>query len=235
MQRSLIGISTAYFLAKSGHQVTVIDRNAALESSFANGAQLSYSHATPWSTFGNILKALKWVTQKDAPLLLRPSLDLDMYKWLLRFVYNALPSKVNENTLKILVIDFYSRKVLHEHLNEFDFDFSYKQSGILHIFDTEQDRKNALKYFNFEIHQHKEVEFKELSLHEVIELEPSLNQSIGHHYTGLLFTKDAIADAYKFCVGLEKKCKEIGVRILYGENIRNLVIDSGKVVAVETE
>ena len=110
-----LGISTAYFLAKNGVDVTVIEQEKAeaMQCSFANGAQLSYSDSDPWASFSNILKGIKWMGQPNAPLLLRPRLDFDMYVWLCKFVMNALPNEYEKNTANLLTLGFYSRCLLY--------------------------------------------------------------------------------------------------------------------------
>ena len=91
----VIGVTTAYALASRGHEVTVIERNseASRECSFANGGQLSYSHAEPWANPGVFLKLWKWMFQEDAPLVLRPRADIHMMRWGLLFLYNCLPAR----------------------------------------------------------------------------------------------------------------------------------------------
>src|SRR5215469_7600792 len=91
----VIGVTTAYYLGARGHQVEVIERNkaSAMETSFANGGQLSFSHAEPWATPGALKKAAKWMFRDDAPLVLRPRADIDMINWGLKFIANCTHSR----------------------------------------------------------------------------------------------------------------------------------------------
>ena len=149
----IIGVTTAYFLAKNGHQVTVIDRQPepARETSFANGGQLSYSHAEPWATATVLPKVFKWMFKKDAPLVFNPfQLDIDMWKWALKFLTNCNQKAADRNTENTLRLALYSKKVLHEILAQEEIEFSYKQLGILHIFQDQKMLDGQLKQAEFQ-------------------------------------------------------------------------------------
>ena len=132
---------------KDGHDVTVIDRHdgAGKESSFANGAQLSYAHAEPWSSPASFKKAIKWLGKKDAPLLIKPSLDFKMWSWLFRFMLECTDKAVIKNTERILALSLYSSKILHEIESDFNFDFNHTKGGKLFLFRNEKDFESYLK------------------------------------------------------------------------------------------
>src|SRR5258708_32399305 len=110
----VIGVTSAWYLAKAGHEVTVIDRQpaAGMETSFANGGQISVSHAEPWANPGAPLKILKWLGREDAPLLFRLRADLHQWSWGLRFLFECLPSRTRSNTLTILRLPLYTPTML---------------------------------------------------------------------------------------------------------------------------
>ena len=112
----VVGVTSAWYLAQAGHEVSVVDRRSGpgLETSFANGGQISVSHVEPWANPDAPLKILRWLGQPDAPLLFRPRLDLRQWIWGLRFLYECLPSRTRRNMLQILAISKYSGAALRE-------------------------------------------------------------------------------------------------------------------------
>jgi D-amino-acid dehydrogenase len=233
----VIGVATAYFLAKKGHDVTVIERHKklAMESSFANGAQLSYSHCEPWATFGNLAKALKWLGHKEAPLLLRLRWDPDMYKWLTRFIINALPHNVDRNTLNIVRLSFYSRKVLNELLPELKFQFDFAPSGILHLFTKEEDLIKAVKHFNYERNYEDEVLFQVLDKKQCLAKEPAAANLIESKMGGIYFPQDAIGDVYQFTLGLAAQAKELGVKFILENEVSTLTTSGIRITGVDSQ
>ena len=151
----LIGCTTAYLLQKSGHQVTIIDKQPGPgeKCSYSNGAQLSYCHAEPWSSFDTLMKALKWIGKKDKPLLWKPSLDPMMWGWIVRFLSKCNAHSVKGGTEKILKLGLYSRDVLKEISRDLDFDFDHQKLGKIFIIKTEQDTV----YFIYRLNLHIQI------------------------------------------------------------------------------
>ena len=112
----VIGTTSAWYLSQAGHEVTVVDRRegAGLETSFANGGQISVGHAEPWANPGAPLKILKWLARDDAPLLFRPRMDAAQWAWCVRFLIECLPSRARRNTGQLLALGLYSRTALRE-------------------------------------------------------------------------------------------------------------------------
>jgi D-amino-acid dehydrogenase len=110
------GITTAWFLRQQGHEVTVVDRSAAaaMETSFANGGQISVSHAEPWANPGAPLKVLKWLAKEDAPLLFRLRADMNQWLWGLEFLRNCTPARTRHNIKQIVNLGMYSRSTLQK-------------------------------------------------------------------------------------------------------------------------
>ena len=108
----VVGTAAAWYLMRAGHEVTVVEREpgAGLETSFANGGQISVSHAEPWANPAAPFKILKWMLKEDAPLLFRLRLDLHQWEWGLRFLLECLPSHTRENIVQLVRLGLYSRK-----------------------------------------------------------------------------------------------------------------------------
>lgn len=231
-----LGVSTAYFLAKEGAQVTVIEQESseAMQCSFANGAQLSYSDSDPWASFGNILKGIKWIGRLNAPLLLRPRLDFDMYVWLCKFIMNALPSEYENNTANLLKLGFYSRKVMNDFLLENKVNFNFSDSGILHIYKSKSELMKAAKRFEINNKYSRDLEFKMLSRNEVCDLEPA-SQDLMRYRTGAIFApKDQMGDIYLFTKELTKICKKLGVKFMFSTKIERLEKNSNSISKIIT-
>ncbi len=108
----IIGVTTAYYLNKLGHEVTVVDKNNAIasECSYANGGQLSYSHAEPWATPASLLKVPKWLVTPDSPLVFHPSTDIHMWKWAVSFLKSCTNAKKEESTRHTMRLALHSRE-----------------------------------------------------------------------------------------------------------------------------
>src|SRR3990167_8787803 len=131
----LLGVTSAYYLQQLGHEVTVIDRQATpgAETSFANGGQISVSHAEPWANPTAPLKVLQWLGHEDAPLLFRPRADLDQWLWGVRFLIECLPGRTRSNTEAAFALASYSRNCLGELRRQTGIHYDESERGILHI------------------------------------------------------------------------------------------------------
>src|SRR4051794_27446605 len=131
----VIGTTSAWFLAKSGHEVTVIDRRsgAALETSFANGGQISVSHAEPWANPSAPLKIAKWLAREDAPLLFRLRADLHQWMWGMSFLRECLPERTRDNIEQIVNLGLFSRATLRALRRETGIRYDHLEAGILHL------------------------------------------------------------------------------------------------------
>ena len=230
----VIGVTTAWFLAKNGHDVTVIDRQgeSARECSFANGGQLSYCHAEPWSTPKAMKKAIRWMGKKDAPLLFRWRLDYNMWKWAFQFLGNCTKEHVGENTEVMLRLMLYSREMMHELQSELNLDFNYLQKGMLHIFDDEYSLNCSIRQSE---HQ-KELgaPYERLTADECVAKEPALKHRKDKLFGGIYYPWDESGDVFKFTKELTAKCKDLGVKFMFGTEIRSLKKEGDKITAIET-
>jgi D-amino-acid dehydrogenase len=230
-----IGLTTAYFLQKNGHEITIVDRNSesGRESSFANGAQLSYCHAEPWASKSSLKNAIKWLGKKEAPLLFRLYPDPDLIKWLFRFVDNARESQFKKNNNTILKLNLYSRHILHKMENEFDFDWDYKKDGKIFIYRSSDAFEKGLKHARFQ--ETIGSKYQVLNTKETLEKEPAL-ENIIEKVSGAIFDPlDESGDGYKFAIGMQKKLEALGVKFLFDTKIEKLITEDNKIKAVKTD
>ena len=229
----LLGVSSAWYLSQLGHEVTVIDRQAApaAETSHANGGQISVSHAEPWANPSAPLKVLKWLGKEDAPLLFRLRADPAQWAWCLRFLRECTPARTRHNIAQIVRLGTYSRAMLQQLRDDTGIDYDQRTQGILHFYTSEQEFDSALEPSR----QMRELgcDRQVISAERAIEIEPALapmrSQLAGATYTA----EDESGDAHKFTVALAKRCEERGVRFLMGHHITRLVQDQGRITDVE--
>ncbi len=222
----ITGVTTAYALAKRGLDVTVYEKHryAAMETSFANGGQLSASNAETWTHPSTILKGIMWMFRKDAPLLLNLSPSWHKYSWIAEFL-GSMP-RYKPNTIATTRLAIEARQHLYGWARDEGIDFDVEHRGILHVY---RNRKN------FEHAQRVNVLLAEggltrdeMSPGDITRVEPTLQ---GDWYGGFLTPSDASGDIHKFSVGLAKAAVKRGVRFRYGTDVVQL--DLGKTGGVK--
>lgn len=231
----VIGVTTAYFLSRNGHEVTVIDRQSACaaECSFANGGQLSYSHVEPWANPAVIPNILKWLGKEDAPLVFRLRADYAMWKWGVQFLRAATHHQSMETTRHMLKLSLYSREVMHALSQEEPLAFDYAKKGILHIFHDQKSLDAEIKQAAFQ----KELgcESVLLSREECLQQEPALRHTDRPLIGGITFPLDEMGNAQLFTKHLAEICQSrLGVKFLYETEITRITADADKVTAVHT-
>jgi D-amino-acid dehydrogenase len=231
----IAGVTSAYVLASRGHEVTIIEQEdgAALQTSYSNGAQLSYSHAEPWANPGALKKALGWMFRSDAPLVLRPRADLAMLRWLAMFLGNCTPARTRLNTERMLRIALYSRDKLAEIRTDTDIDFDFKQCGILHIFSSEKDFNAAIAQSEYQ----ESLGCKEhvLTKAQCLDKEPALRQSRKPIVGGIFADMDEVGDIHLFTQRLAAYCEgSLNVSIEYNTRILHLEQEGSKLSRVHT-
>lgn len=233
----IIGTCSAWFLHKAGHDVTVIERQpgAAQETSFANGGQISVSHAEPWANPSAPLKVLKWLGKDDAPLLFRPRPELLQWLWGLSFLRECTQKRTDENIRQIVAIAEYSRKTLQVLRAETGIAYDNLTQGILHFYTDQEEFDNSLPAAK--LMRDLGCPRHSISADEVIKLEPSL-AGIRDKIVGGDFTQtDESGDVYKFTDGLAKKSAEAGVDFQFNTTVTRLLTEgsgaSAKIVGVE--
>lgn len=213
----ITGVTTAYLLSRAGHEVTVLERKlyAAMETSFANGGQLSASNAEVWNQPSTLAKGLRWMMQKDAPLLLNPRPSLHKYGWLAEFLWAI--RKYRENTITTTQLAIEARQHLFAMAEQEGIDFDLEKRGILHFYHDRASfevasRANALL-------QAGGLERHAVTPREIWEIEPTLK---GEYFGGFYTPSDATGDIHKFTRGLATACERRGVRFLYGREVEGL-------------
>ena len=202
----ILGTCSAWYLAKQGHEVTVIDRQpgAGLETSFANGGQISVSHAEPWANPGAPLKVLKWLAKEDAPLLFRLRADPAQWAWGLKFLLECLPSRTKFNIVQILNLGSYSRDCLQELRRETGIEYDHLTRGILHFYTDPKEWDAAIPAA--QIMRDFGCDRQVVSVDRAIEIEPALART-RDKIVGATFTDaDESGDAFKFTQNLAKLC-----------------------------
>lgn len=229
----VLGVTTAYLLEQRGHSVTVIDRRpkAAMETSFANGGQLSYSHAEPWANLHVLPKIAKWMFQENAPLVLSyKSFNPEMIAWGLRFLRECLPSNVKENTLKTLQLALYSRQVMGEIRQQTNIEFNFLQNGILHFFTDTKLFSGAVKQAKFQAEHG--CDYTVFSPQQCLEKEPALARLEKELVGGVFHAQDESGDIHRFTQGLAAQLKN--TQFLYNTTVESLVKEDEKIIAVQT-
>jgi D-amino-acid dehydrogenase len=230
----VIGTTTAWFLRECGHEVTVVERHsaAALETSFANGGQISVSHVEPWANPEAPFKILKWLGQADAPLLFRPRLDLQQWRWGAQFLIECLPSRTRRNMLQILAISKYSGEVLRNLRSTTGVHYDDLQRGILQIYTDSEGFDGAAAAA--ELVRQYGVAREVKTAAECIAIEPSLGRRGDWIAGGTYTASDETGDARKFTQSLAELAAQRGVAFRFGVTIESLAVAGGAVTGVHT-
>ena len=231
----IVGTTSAWYLAKEGHEVTVIDREAgpALETSFANAGQVSFGYTSPWAAPGIPVKALKWLLQKDAPLILHPRPSASMVTWMLQMLRNCTSGRYALNKGRMLRVSNYSRDLLAELRRETNITYDQRMQGTLQLFRTEAQVEASAK--DVKALRADGVPLEVLDVEGCIKAEPALAK-VRHLVAGGLRTPlDETGDCFKFTNELAEFTANKGVTFRWNENIRHLDIDKGQVKGVVTD
>lgn len=213
----ITGVTTAYSLLNRGFDVTVFDRNrySAMETSFANGGQLSASNAEVWTQWSTIFKGLKWMFEPGAPLLVNPKPSWHKYSWMAEFMAN-IPN-YEANTVETVKMAIEARKHLLSFADAEGFKFDCEQKGILHIYQDAKELAHARKVN--EMLAKGGLERREVSESEAKAIEPALSGNLeGAFYTESDFT----GDIHRYSANLTEACKKKGVRFQYNANITDV-------------
>lgn len=218
------GLTTAYELLDRGCDVTVFDKHryAAMETSFANGGQLSASNAEVWTQWGTVLKGLKWMLSADAPLLVNPAPTLHKMRWMAEFLSNIPNYK--RNTVKTVRLAIAARAVLFEMADREGIDFDLERRGILHFYDKQKDLNHARKV-NILLAEGG-LQRRELAGDEIREIEPALH---GDFVGGFLTESDSSGDIHKFTMGLARACARRGAELRFGSDVQSAIAKDGGV------
>jgi len=229
----VVGTAAAWYLARAGHEVIVVERQGAagLETSFANGGQISASHAEPWANPGTPAKIVEWLGREDAPLLFRLRADWHQWVWGLRFLAECLPFRTRENVRQILALALYSRNQLQALRRDTGIQYDHLTRGILHFYTDEEEFERAVPQAALvrELGCERDV----VSAEACIGIEPALRHAADRIVGGTYSAADESGDARKFTQALAGlAAAQCGVRFQYGRSIKRLEAESGRVVSV---
>ncbi|MBK8063076.1 MAG: D-amino acid dehydrogenase [Betaproteobacteria bacterium] len=229
------GVTSAWYLAKAGHEVSVLERRSAagLETSFANGGQISVSHAEPWANPGAPLKILKWLMKEDAPLLFRMRADLHQWLWGLSFMRECTPARTRHNIAQIVSLGLYSRASLQALRAETGLQYDHLSRGIMHFYTSEAEFEAAQEPARVMREHGCELDMK--TPDQCVQLEPALASARGRLVGGSYTPSDESGDAHKFTQGLAALAAARGVRFVHGPRILGLARDGGEISGVCVE
>jgi len=215
----VVGVACAWYLRQAGHEERVLERREGpgLETSFANGGQISADHAAPWAKPGVPLQALKWMTQEDAPLLFRLRADPAQWRWGLQFLRNCTAERYKENAARLQRLGRYSRAQLQALRNETGIQYDRAARGILVLYTEGRQFEPGMK-----------------TPDECVALEPAIATMRDRLTGGRMYPEDESGDAYKFTVELANLCEANGVGFDFGVSIERLLTENGKITAVKT-
>lgn len=199
----ITGILAAYYLARDGHTVTVLEQESypAMRTSYANGGQVSVSNSEVWTTWSNVKKGIKWMFQKDAPLLIRLTPSWSKIKWMFKFLWYTLVQDYGRNTADTIRLGLKSRTLYKEIIKEESLEFDQRFCGILHFYKNEEYLRNAVSVK--ELYNANGCEWDILSPMQTLSLDPALKNVEGV-LGGAWTPSDWTGDIHKFCVELKR-------------------------------
>ena len=216
----ITGVTTAYSLARRGFSVTLFERHryAAMETSFANGGQLSASNAETWTHPSTLVKGLKWMLRKDAPLLVNPKPSWHKLSWFAQFI--ASIPRYESNTIETARLAIAAREHLFAWAQTEGIDFDLKKQGILHVYRDRKGFEHAGRVSR--LLAQGGLSRRAVTPEEMKAIEPTL---AGQYFGGYYTESDSTGDIHKFTQGLAAACERLGVRILYGQEVQSLRSD----------
>ena len=242
----VVGVTSAWYLAEAGHEVTVVERRpgAAMETSFANGGQISAGHAEPWAKPSVLPKVLRWLGREDAPLLFRARPDWAQWLWGLRFVVECLPGRFERNCRALAGLARYSRDCLRELREQGGLRYDHLSRGILHFATDGRDFEVLAR--DAEAARALGIERQVKSAPECLALEPALRESQVPVTGGVYTPGDESGDARRFTEELARVAARRGVRFRYdstieaiearGSTVRGvIVVDEGEETRLQAD
>ncbi len=234
----IVGVTSAYFLARDGHQVIVLEKNSSCASgcSYANGGQLSYSHIQTWAQSASLFSSVKALFKSRSFLSFSDFSDKEFWRWFWKFYKNSSPLKARINSENLFKLSSDSKALLTKILaEESDIKFDYKNNGILHFYRDKKEFESAIK----------EVEFSNkigcsaqiLSAEDCVKKEPTLVKLLDEQKLagGIFYEADASGNCAAFTKALEKICREkYGVVFEYGTEVRNIFTNYKKITGINT-
>lgn len=230
----VIGVTSAWYLAKAGHEVVVIDRQpgAALETSFANAGEISPGYASPWAGPGMPVKAIKWLFQRHAPLVVRPQFDPAQWRWILQMLRNCTSARYAINKSRMVPIAEYSRDVLRDLRAETGIRYDERSLGTLQLFRTQKQLDGAAD--DVAVLRNLGVPYEVLDPDGCIRAEPGLADVRSIIVGGLRLPQDETGDCHLFTQTLATMAQQQGVTFHYDTRIDGIERSGDRVAAVHT-
>ncbi|MDL2355444.1 MAG: D-amino acid dehydrogenase [Pseudomonadota bacterium] len=230
----VIGTTSAYYLAKAGHEVTVVDRQpqAGLETSFANAGEVSPGYAAPWAGPGVPMKAVKWLLMQHSPLVVRPAFDPDMWRWMFQMLANCNQKSYETNKGRMVRLAEYSRDCLVQLRADTGIAYDERSQGTLQLFRTQKQLDGSAA--DIAVLDRYGVPYAVLDPQGCEAAEPALANVRGKFVGGLQLPGDETGDCFKFTQRLAKLAEGLGVTFRQGVDIERLVVDGDKITGVIT-
>ena len=228
----VVGVTSAWYLAKAGHKVTLLERRdgVALETSHANAGQISPGYASPWAAPGIPLKAAKWLLQKHAPFTVRPTSDPFQLRWMLKMFANCTPAAYAVNKGRMVRLAEYSRDCMKLLRDELSIDYEGRQLGTLQLFRSQAQLDASQR--DIEVLEEYGVPYQSLDASGCEEVEPALARVRGKVVGGLRLPGDETGDCFRFTQALADEARKLGVSFVFNCAIDEVEIAKGRAVAV---
>ncbi len=228
----VVGVTSAWYLAKAGHKVTLLERRdgVALETSHANAGQISPGYASPWAAPGIPLKAAKWLLQKHAPFTVRPTSDPFQLRWMLKMFANCTPAAYAVNKGRMVRLAEYSRDCMKQLRDELALDYEGRQLGTLQLFRSQAQRDASQR--DIAVLEEYGVPYQSLNADGCEEVEPALARVRGKVVGGLRLPGDETGDCFRFTQALADEARKLGVSFVFNCAIDEVEIAKGRAVAV---
>jgi D-amino-acid dehydrogenase len=230
----LAGIPSAYYLARDGHDVTVIDRqsSAAMETSFANGSLLCQGHSYPWASPAAPRIMVKSFFRNDQALRIAPKVDPRMWSWLIKFLCECPRARADKHAATRLRLASYSQDVMREVLNDTQIEFFHTDKGLLYVYRTQHSMDEGLRQMR--VLEQAGLKIEVVSAARVAELEPALKPVADKLVGGVYVPSDGTGDARLFTSELARVCAERGVKFMFNTQVLGLNVENNKVLSVST-
>ena len=231
----IIGTTSAYFLAKQGHDVTVIDRQngVSMETSHANAGCLSYGFTSPWASPGLPLSVLKWALTGRSPLIINPNVSIETIKFLYRIYKNCNSRSYEVNKSRMLRLASYSQKALLEIETDFDLYYEQRKQGSLQLFWDSKEMNKVKK--DIAILEKFNIKSSLLDAEDCVKIEPGLKYVKNKIAGGVQFMDDFTGNCYLFSTEIYQKCVEMGVNFEFNTEIKSLKINNNNISSVLTD
>lgn len=233
----IIGITTAYFLARKGYKVSVIDQNpeSSRGCSFANGGQLSYSHIETWASKATIFSSIKDALMPNSYLTIKDFGNKEFLKWLFEFYKNSFKKNSQKNSTELAKIASYSQEAMAQILKSENIKFDYAKTGTLHFYRSQRRFKKAIK--SLQLEKSLNIKYEILDKEQTIKKEPTLTRLDDQNKLAgsIFFSEDACGNSYKFAKELTQICQDkYGVEFIFNCNVKNILTNHKEITGVNT-